>query len=876
MENFRIPIWLEDYHNLRRMREPVRLGVPLPRGILSDPSSLRLVDSLGESLPVWGRALSLWPDRSVKWLVVDFVADVRPRERKALILARRNDPVDEFNGSNSTKITIEQGAGFFRVNTRCAEFQIPRNTFAPFSSVQLDHRRIISGKGSQTQLIDREGLQYIPSIDRFIIEEDGPLRSSLLAEGRFVSSRPRRIVLFKSRLMFFAGLSAVQVEFQIRNPQAARHPGGLWDLGDRGSLFLRDLSVHLYPHSEARQLFWYTEGPEDTRASDAGNWVLYQDSSGGENWNSRNHVDCSGDVSVSFRGYQIHASQNGTRTLLMEGARANPCVRLVTSSGWLAATVKDFWENFPKALRLEDGHLSIGLFPGESRNSLELQGGEQKRHIVVLDFGLAQHDTVIPMLQHPIQAWVDPVWVEETNAVAFFVPQKDDPNKEYIKYINHVIEGPHSFIGRREVIDEYGWRNFGDLYGDHEAVNHQGPEVLVSHYNNQYDFIYGAFVHFLRTGDRRWYQLMAEAARHTIDIDIYHTNEDRSAFNHGLFWHTEHYKDAGSCTHRSYSRKNGRGSSCGGGPSNEHIYTSGLLHYFYLTGDPEAANAVLELADWVIASDDGSRNMLGLFDDGPTGWASNTGSTLYHKPGRGAGNSINALIDAYGLCNARRYFRKAEELIQRCVHPQDSIAELKLDEPEYRWSYLAFLQVLGKYLDTKVELGEMDYYFFYARDSFLHYAEWMVENETPYKDMLHKVEIPTETWPAQDIRKCHVFHLAAKYCSPDKRPRIREKAGFFFDRCLSDLLSFDTALLTRPLVILSVYGYVHAYFEKYHQITCDLGCRAYDFGSPESFLPQKARFRSVFVKKLHVAATDIRRLSMVKWDELRSRLLERV
>ena len=82
------------------------------------------------------------------------------------------------------------------------------------------------------------------------------------------------------------------------------------------------------------------------------------------------------------------------------------------------------------------------------------------------------------------------------------------------------------------------------------------------------------------SGDVRWYQLMRDLARHVIDIDIYHTQEDRPAYNGGLFWHTDHYTDAATATHRSYSRANRDtqgGSRYGGGPSNEHNYTTGLL-----------------------------------------------------------------------------------------------------------------------------------------------------------------------------------------------------------------------------------------------------------------------------------------------------------
>ena len=87
----------------------------------------------------------------------------------------------------------------------------------------------------------------------------------------------------------------------------------------------------------------------------------------------------------------------------------------------------------------------------------------------------------------------------------------------------------------------------------------------------------------------------------------------------------------------------------GGGPSCEHVYTTGLLYFHFLTGDPAARAAVLQLADWVLRMDDGTHSLLGYVDPGPTGLASYTRTFDYHGPGRGAGNSINALLDAYRL-----------------------------------------------------------------------------------------------------------------------------------------------------------------------------------------------------------------------------------
>jgi hypothetical protein len=122
-----------------------------------------------------------------------------------------------------------------------------------------------------------------------------------------------------------------------------------------------------------------------------------------------------------------------------------------------------------------------------------------------------------------------------------------------------------------------------------------------------------------------------------MDIDIYHTRKDKADYNGGLFWHTDHYKDAATCTHRTYSAANCRPGdrSYGGGPGSPHNYATGLLHYYFLTGNPQARDAVIGLADWVINMDDGRKTILGLLDDGPTGTASFTGDRHYQgsQPG---------------------------------------------------------------------------------------------------------------------------------------------------------------------------------------------------------------------------------------------------
>ncbi len=58
-----------------RRGEPVTAGVPFPPGLLHEPRRVVLRDPAGTALPLQVAVLSRWGDGSVRWLLVDFVAD---------------------------------------------------------------------------------------------------------------------------------------------------------------------------------------------------------------------------------------------------------------------------------------------------------------------------------------------------------------------------------------------------------------------------------------------------------------------------------------------------------------------------------------------------------------------------------------------------------------------------------------------------------------------------------------------------------------------------------------------------------------------------------------------------------------------------------
>lgn len=814
-----------------RIHEPITCGIPWPSGGLVDADRLVLKDANHQTCPLQCTVLDRWKDGSVRWLLLDWQASLRENTQFRLTTTTSDNQPD------TTRITSDLKNEALHIQTGTSQF-VMKTGKAPvvLHAIQTDQVEA----EAIFEAMDEQGKRYIPVIQSITLEEQGSLRTSACLTGTLSEvAGDDKLADLIIRFHFFAGLRTVRMEVTIRNSRKAEHPGGLWDLGNGGSIYLRDAALKL--SSKTVEKNWSgTISPEPGRdVAFQSECELYQDSSGGENWKSSNHVNRHGKVPLTFQGYRLRV--DGQESF---GLRATPCVSMHSGTEHLGLAVPTFWQNFPLALEANPGTLTLRFFPKQSADVHEIQGGEQKTHTCYLAFG---PDEVTPQplvwCRSPSHAAAEPEWYASSEVVPCLTPRALDPHKEYLQLVDAALEGSDTFATKREVIDQYGWRHFGDIYGDHEAVFHQGPTPLVSHYNNQYDAIAGLGYQYLRSADCRWFTEMKHVAQHVIDIDIYHTDDDKSAYNHGLFWHTFHYVDALTGTHRSYprdARVPPKGHPVpGGGPANEQNYTTGLMLHYFLTGHRPSKEAAIGLAQWVIDMDDGHKTIFRWFSASDTGLASKSRTPHYHGPGRGSANSIAALLDGHRLTGERRFLTKAEQLIRRCIHPSDHVEQRNLLDAENRWFYTMFLQSLGKYLHYKQGLGELDSMYTYTCASLLHYVRWMAEHEYPYLEKPEILEYPTETWAAQDMRKCEIFNLASLYADKGDASLYREKADYFFRYSTSKLLSMPTRTLCRPVVLMLHYGYAHAWFKQHPDARSLPGPITTDFGKPTHFVPQK-------------------------------------
>lgn len=706
--------------------QPLRFGIPFQPGQCHNLDAYSLWQD-GLPLPQHLQITSLWPDGSVRWAL----ADTETQSASAIEL--RSEALHTADTTTSWQLQPEQ-------------------------HVLRLHHSAIAAKALQLRLLlRREGEQQA-----IFATPQLCLNSPFLQEYTIAADFAALPLKAELRLRCYAS-GFVHCTVALHNPQRATHTGGLWDLGDAGSILFDGFELEFNWQNGTDTLQPDAQSPA-LQLTD--NWSLQQLGSGGEQWQSDNHLSADGTVAVTQQGYQLTATGLAAA---QSGRRASPQLRRQAADAILLVTPCEFWQNFPSALSAEGASIRLGLFaPGQQ---VELQGGERKTRQCWLRLSKDPAATLSFALQ-PAIVKADTAYYQAAKAMPWL---NDAQPQDYDQLLQPSLDPQQGFVAKREVIDEFGWRNFGDIFADHESLYlPPGSKPYISHYNNQYDPIYGFCRQYLRSGDARWFNLMDELARHVSDIDIYHTDQDRAEYNHGLFWHTDHYLPAHTCTHRTYSRLNSTSSipgQTGGGPANEHCYSTGLLYHYWLTGDPHSKQAVLELADWMINMHEGAPGLLSRLwsvklRELPKFKALLRGgkASPYRYPfTRGTGNYLNTLLDAYELTAQPHYLQQAEQVLLGCIHPNDDISARDLGNIEVTWSYLVLLGVLPRYLRLKTLIAQQDEMFAKMAAAFYRYSRWIAEHEQPFLMQPERLEFPNDTWTAQDMRKVMLLRQAAQF-----------------------------------------------------------------------------------------------------------------
>ena len=190
-----VVLTVEEPAGVRRAGWPVTSGVPFAAGTLREANAVSLRDGDGKSVPLQTDVLARWPDGSVRWLLVDFQADLAARQKKTFAL--RAGPAAAAPTATPGLLRVASSAGVTTIETGPLRLELNRAAFDPLGAVWLD--RDGDGKFAAAERVTRSGGLFVRDAKgrRFeaagapaeiVIEEAGPLRVCVRVTGRHAAA----------------------------------------------------------------------------------------------------------------------------------------------------------------------------------------------------------------------------------------------------------------------------------------------------------------------------------------------------------------------------------------------------------------------------------------------------------------------------------------------------------------------------------------------------------------------------------------------------------------------------------------------------------------------------------------------------------------
>jgi len=610
-----VPLHLEEAGGVSRQSWPVTSGVPFPQGALREISALTLRDPGGKPAPLQVEALCRWPDGSVKWLLLDFPADVGANQTARYTLESGAAPPE--SPPQGARVAVHETPTAVTVDTGPLRFTIDRRRFGPFARVELGGVEVWSG--AETLFIDLEHAapgppqeenwlrdagggprdRYTADECRVTVEQRGPQRATVRIEGWHMNAAATRFAPYVVRLYAYAGQSFVRVLHTFtytgevkrdfvramgwRFPALPGPASAAFGLG-RGTQRVQPraeapVSLTAIGPPKFYHLVAYGAAP-DVRCRLAAEAEVFAEETDAPGW-----VDVSG------------------------------------ASAGVTLSVRDFRRQHPKELRADaDGRLTLYFWPESGGKVLDLrrrydevdndhhydlftwpQGGRglAKTHEFWLDFhtGPGKPEDCERFNRagaEPLWAYVTPEWCAATGVFGRFHPR--DPQR--FPRLEAQMDFALAWIRRNQRAFQWdGMIDFGDTFfhgygaathAGERADNAWGSRGYVGWLNNDGDLVQSLFLHYLRSGDRRVLRMAEAMARHVMDVDTCHFDPDEPARVGGAHRHDQQHW--GSIL-----------VSCGAA-------FHGCLDLYLLTGDARALDVAREYGSYHMGKPGGGEN----------------------------------------------------------------------------------------------------------------------------------------------------------------------------------------------------------------------------------------------------------------------------
>lgn len=544
----RVPLTVRNQHDFALTGWPTTAGVPFPRGVLGSADNVRILRDGGE-VPAQIKPTGTWPDGSVKWVLVTLLADV-PASGEAVYELEFGRDVRRAAAGGPL---ATQDGGSVIVDTGAVRFAID-------SRGQVSDLRTPEGCGfdgaCSTSMSTSEGGVFSTNTGdapaQVVIEENGPLRT----------------VIFTARDMLAEdGGDSFRVEQRIEawrgSPLVVIHHTFINDVGQEWTEVER-MSLTVPASAQWRAL---VENGEPVGVS-----VKLQQRFDGEY--------TAGDAVVKGRL---------TGTVLPDADAA------------CAVSLRDMWQQYPKALSATDDALQIDLcpdfdpglydaFPFEKEGHhlyyyllngrYKLRQGMAKTHELLLCPAPAEtREALCQAFQRPPLLTAPPDWYCSSRAFYDVAPRNEELFQAYEQAVDKNIA---EYIKGMERQHDFGMMNYGDWYGERGA----------NWGNEEYDTQHAFLLEYIRSGNPDAFFLGHSHELHNRDIDT-------------VQWASDPKAVGGVCIHQMGHVGGYYTESVPGtlgipraGYTVSHAWSEGHFDHYFLTGDPRSRETGVAVTDF--------------------------------------------------------------------------------------------------------------------------------------------------------------------------------------------------------------------------------------------------------------------------------------
>lgn len=458
-----VPLTVSDSIGVTRKSEAVCSGIPFSEGILQSEDQLYVESEEGTPLVTQTKVLGQWPDGSVRWLLVQFIADCPANDEQKYYLKCGENLSSESSlavADESKQVTIDTGA---------MKVAIPKTELAILGKVQGIKYP------SKFQFLMEDGtihdnLNSTP--ESVTIEEAGPIRATIHIIGWLQDNEGNKLYKLDTRLRFYAGQSIVRADYTFIC------------LGQPELHHVKEISVKLSPAAVDSAKFALpsitgTINSEQTAVLSADTDMVCRVGIDGELQKAKDHLDGWG--------------------------------QLKCDDAAIGVAVRDFWHLCPKAIEISSNSIKIDLWSNRSGDILNLGRTRAKTHYILYDFGTEQDTDRIKAFQEPLIATADPEYFCSTDALNPLSPFGAPETAEFDQKVGAGFDNLHN---QRETMPrENGMLHYGDYY-------HGGYGNKLTRGDLEYDTGHACFLLYARSSQRKHYDFAVACNQHFIDIDV--------------------------------------------------------------------------------------------------------------------------------------------------------------------------------------------------------------------------------------------------------------------------------------------------------------------------------------------------------------------